>query len=137
MPIDIRGSTAWEQPVEIDFRGLGCDHAVLKRPEAKNLPKTAKHYENQSILIGFCLLVALQTPKINFWGLSPIFRSLLGPSRCGASENIAILNICFNFSVVKAPSSDNCSQSKITPPVHFISFKVKCYVISWLLVKRP
>jgi len=39
--------------------------------------------------------------------------------------------------VVKAPSGDKCSKSKMTPHVHFISFKFKYYVISWLLVKRP
>ena len=59
-----------------------------------------------------------------------------GPSGRGASENIAILNICFDFFVVKAPSGDKCSKSKKTLCVHFISFKVKNYVISWLLIKN-
>ena len=45
----------------------------------------------------------------------PNSRPPTGPSGRGASENIAILNICFDFFVVKAPSGDKCSKSKMTP----------------------
>ena len=60
----------------------------------------------------------------------PNSRPPTGPSGRGASENIAILNICFDFLVVKAPSGDKSPKFKITPHVHLISFKVKYYVIS-------
>ena len=59
----------------------------------------------------------------------PNCRPPTGPSGRGASENIAILNICFDFLVVKAPSGGKPSKFKMTPYVQFISVKVKSYVI--------
>ena len=74
-------------------------------------------------------MVALQTPEINFFRLYPICRFPIGPSVRGASENIAVLNICFDFLVVKAPSGGKPSKFKMTPYVQFICVKVKYYVI--------
>ena len=81
-------------------------------------------------------MAALQTPEINFFRLYSICRFPLGPSVRGASENIAVLNICFDFLVVVASSSEKSYKFKRTPNVHFISFKVKHYVILCLLIKN-
>ena len=69
-------------------------------------------------------MVALQTKTIKFWGFSQICRPQWVPWGRGPSENIAVLNICFDFLGIKAPSGDKSSKFKMTPHVHFISFKV-------------
>ena len=74
-------------------------------------------------------MVALQTKKIKFWGFSQICRPPWVPWGQGPSENIAVLNICFDFLVVLVPSSEKSYKFKRTPNVHFISAKVKYYVI--------
>ena len=74
-------------------------------------------------------MVALQTKKIKFWGFSQICRPPWVPWGQGPSENIAVLNICFDFLVVKAPSGGKPSKFKMTPYVQFICVKVKYYVI--------
>ena len=53
------GSTVRDFSVEFDFLGLGCDRAVLKQLEAKNLEKRATCCQKQPYFGGFLLLVAL------------------------------------------------------------------------------
>ena len=81
-------------------------------------------------------MVALETQKINYRESSRTFWHLFRPSSFVNSENTAVLNICFDFLVVVAPSSEKSYKFKRTPNVHFISFKVKHYVILCLLIKK-
>ena len=37
----------------------------------------------------------------------------------GASENLAVLNVCFDFFVIKAPSDDDFTIFKMYPPYKF------------------
>ena len=54
-----RVSKNWEGHTDIDFRGFGCDHEVLKELEAKNLSKVAKFGQKSLNFRGFWLLVPL------------------------------------------------------------------------------
>ena len=54
------GSTGREEPPEFDFLGLGCDPAVSKQPEAKNLSKRVKRLQKRTFLTGFLHLAPLK-----------------------------------------------------------------------------
>ena len=79
------GSTVRNFHVELDFFGLGCNHALLEQLEAKNLSKKATCCQKRPFFGGFLLLVALNlhgrtpNPKVIFWGSFPIRRPPWAP----------------------------------------------------------